>query len=577
MISKQILITLLLIAIVVSYLAFFQNTATTDKIADKIFYGGNIYTMENQSSVEAVAVKNDTIVFAGSEIEAMKYRNDNTEMVDLQGKTMMPGFIDPHIHHLSAIFFYINAVRADEPWPNAPGVQMVRALDRETFISEVKKIEAALTDPNDWLIVYGYANYYHGNFTQKDLDQFSTTRPVILMQRTCHEIIMNDLALAAMNFTAENTKNILDFDFANGHTIETATLEYVWPKIIPHILSGNKWREGLEMEVDYVHKNGVTTVGDLLAGDGFNAEQQKVFREIFDAKDISFRTYMIAEPRMVFEQKGADAAVKYIDDLTKNTGPNKNIIYTNQVKAFTDGAFFAQLMLMNYTDSHEGVWITPPDELEEIITTFWKKGYPLHIHVNGDIGLDFQLNLFEKLERDYPMPNNKVTFHHLGYARPDQIERLGKLNIMVSLLPYYSHALGDVYSTHGFGAERATHMSAAGSYVKEGMTLSIHSDYSVAPLSPLFSAWCAVNRIGVMSGNILAPEERLTVDQAMRAITIDAAKTINVENIIGSIKVGKKADFTILKENPYAIDPINLKDINITATIFNGRYFSVGN
>jgi predicted amidohydrolase YtcJ len=284
---------------------------------------------------------------------------------------------------------------------------------------------------------------------------------------------------------------------------------------------------------------------------------------------------MVAEPRLAFEKGGADAAVAYIDGLSKKDGVN--IKYMKAAKGFVDGAFFAQLMRMTggYTDGHQGVWITPPDELEKIVTTFWNKNYTIHIHVNGDEGLDSILATFSKLKKDNHNSKSRVVFHHLGYARPEQIKQMKEMGINASLLPYYLHALGDVYSTHGFGPERAEHISRSGAFVKEGIITSLHSDFFMAPSNPLFTAWCAATRIGAISGKVLGPEDRLTVYQALQGITINAADTFCMENEIGSIKAGKKADFTILAEDPFKVDPVKMKDIKITGKYFNGKYYEL--
>jgi predicted amidohydrolase YtcJ len=149
------------------------------------------------------------------------------------------------------------------------------------------------------------------------------------------------------------------------------------------------------------------------------------------------------------------------------------------------------------------------------------------------------------------------------------------LGIDASLLPYYLYALGDAYATHGFGPEKAAHISSSGSMIKNNIIVSLHSDFCMSPSNPLNCAWVAVNRIGQISRQVLGPEERLTVFQAMRAITLGAAYTLGLENEIGSIKAGKKADFTILAEDPFKIDPMKIREIKITDKIFNGKCYNL--
>jgi len=549
-------------------------TSNTD-FADSIYYGGKIYTMESNRNAEVVATKGDKIIFVGSKNEAMKYTGKNTKIIDLKTKIMFPGFVEPHIHHaLTAAFFQITTIRADEDW-GLPNMKLKPVMEHNQYIKEMKKAEKKLKDPNEWFIIAGYAKYYHGEITKDELEKVSSTRPIILFDRSGHVATLNNKALQAFGYTTENTKDNPDIDFAKGRFVEHATIEKIFPQAVILALKGNRWRNGLADDVKFMHEKGITTTGDMLGYDGFLSGQNEIFKQIIDAPDVPFRTYMFTEPRYAYEKGGEQAMIEYANQVTNKTGTN--LIYPKASKFFVDGAFFSQLMLFKdgYTDGHQGVWITPAEELKAIIPIAWKQGHEIHIHVQADLGLDFLLEIFANLKKNYPMPNNRVTFHHVGYARKDQAKKIKDLGIMVSFLPYYHRALADVYSKYGLGKERAERISPAGSFVKEGVTISLHSDFCMAPANPLFSAWCAVNRVGVLSGKVLAPEERLTVDQAMKAITIDAAKTINVENITGSITVGKKADFVLLAKDPYKIDPKKLKDIKVIATIFNGRYFSV--
>ena len=547
-------------------------------MADSIYFGGNIYTMEGRgkNSVQAVATKQDRIISVGLKDKALKYKDKHTELIDLGNKTMLPGFIDPHIHHAFAgAFYFLTSIRADEDW-NLPGIEKTSPVfDRADYLSKLKEVDASLKNPDEWLIVHGYASYYHGKITKSDLESISSTRPIALFQRSGHEVFLNSKALESLKFTNENTSGDPQIDFEQGRFVEAATLEKIFPAILPVILRGDNWQKALKLSIEYLHRNGVTTVADMLAIDGFNSEQQRYFKDIIDAGDVPLRTYMVAEPRIAYEKGGAEAAIEFIDNLEQKGG--NNLFYLKHVKMFVDGAFFAQLMRIKggYTDSHQGEWITPVETLAEISRTFWSKGYPMHVHVNGDEGLDAILEIFENLKSSFPQAGPRITFHHLGYSRKDQLERIKSLNICVSLLPYYLHALGDIYSKYGFPPENAQRISAAGSLAKKGIKISLHSDFPMAPSNPLYSAWCAVNRVGVLSGSQLGPQEKITVEQALRAITIDAAYTISLEDEIGSIKAGKKADFTILAEDPFSVSPLNLKDIPIVGKVFNGKYFSL--
>ncbi len=545
--------------------------------ADKIIYNGTIITMDEDGpeQAEAVAISDDKITAVGTNDEIMRQKIDTTEVIDLKGATMLPGLIDPHIHHaLAGAFYFLTTIRADEDW-GLPGIKNIQVLDHDTYMEKLRAADAALTDGSQWLIAYGYASYYHGKIGKDELESISMTRPIVLFQRSGHEIFMNSKAMVVLGFTEENTKADPQTDFANGHFIEEGVIEKALPLLVPIILKGDNWQKALKLSVDYLRKNGITTVADMLGMDGFSDEQRASFKQIIDGPDVGLRTYMVTEPRMVFEKQGADAAVKFIDSLSQRDG--NNLKYLNQIKVYSDGAFFAQLMQIKggYTDGHHGEWITPPDQLKEILTAFWKTNHSIHIHVNGDEGVEELLSIFEELHKTSPQSTSRVVFHHLGYTQPEQIKRMKDLNIYASLLPYYIRALGDIYSKIGFTPENAHRISDSGSCVKYGVHFSLHSDFPMAPSNPLFNAWCAVNRIGMLSGETLGSEEKISVRDALRAVTIEAAATIGKEDELGSIKIGKKADFTILAENPLEADPVRLKDIKVTAKVFNGKYLGL--
>jgi predicted amidohydrolase YtcJ len=564
----------ILVILIVAGFFWVQNSSSPNKV----IYGGTIYTMEGDSpkTVEAVAISGDKIVFAGTKEEAKKALSGRIQMVDLHGKTMFPGFIDPHIHHAFAGFFYfLKAIRADEDW-NLPGVPHTSpVIGHDQFLKAFRAADAELKDPKAWLIVMGYASYFHGKIDRSDVEKISSTRPIILLQRSGHEAFLNGKALELLGFTAANTKGNPDIDFTRGHFVESAVIEILMPKMLPLVLYGDRWEEALKKSVEYLHNNGITTVGDMLAIDGFTKEQVKAFHDVIDAPDVPLRTYMVAEPRIPFEKGGEKAALAYINALPKKNG--NNLIYLKAMKGFVDGAFFAQLMRMKggYTDGHQGEWIIHPAELKKIITVFYKRNYPLHIHVNGDDGMDSILATFADLKKKYPKSTSRVFFHHCGYVRPDQIKKMHQLGIGASLLPYYLFALGEAYSTHGFGPEKASRISAAGTMLKNGIVISLHSDFCMSPSNPLNCAWVSVNRIGQISRKVLGPEEKISIYQALQAITIGSAYTLGLENEIGSIKPGKKADFTILALDPFKIDPMKMRDIKITDKFFNGKYYAL--
>ena len=196
------------------------------------------------------------------------------------------------------------------------------------------------------------------------------------------------------------------------------------------------------------------------------------------------------------------------------------------------------------------------------------------MHCTGDLGLELALDTLEKLQWEKPRFNHGFTIEHFGVSTEEQVRRIKVLGALVCANPYYIHELGEAYWTGSIGHERASQMVRLGSVARAGIPFGLHSDFTMAPAEPLRNAWVAVNRLSE-TGQVLAPPERVSVHQAMRAITIDAALMIGMENEIGSIRAGKRADFTVLDDDPYQVAPETLKDVGVHATVFEGQVFGI--
>ena len=159
---------------------------------------------------------------------------------------------------------------------------------------------------------------------------------------------------------------------------------------------------------------------------------------------------------------------------------------------------------------------------------------------------------------------------HYGYARDDQHARLRALGVEVSNNAYYVHELAPIYAEQGLGPERAADISPLGAVARAGVPVSLHSDFPMAPAEPLVLVWSAVNRVG-SDGRVWGEDQRLDRHRALRAVTIQAARHLGMDDEVGSIRVGKKADFTVLDEDPYTVDAMRIRDIPVWGTVFEGR------
>lgn len=242
-----------------------------------------------------------------------------------------------------------------------------------------------------------------------------------------------------------------------------------------------------------------------------------------------------------------------------------------------DGAIVSQLMMMEdgYLDGHQGEWIQNPEVISELFDIFWPRGYQLHVHVNGDKGMEELLKVIERKMKEDPREDHRTTIVHFANSTDAQVKRVAELGCIVSANPYYVTAFSENYSEIGLGPERAEAMVRSAKVEEYGIPYSLHSDLPIGPSDPLYLAWSAVTRKSLDGKKVHRPDLALSVHGAMRGITIEAAYSWRMENELGSIKPGKIANFTIIEENPYKVDPDHLKDIEVLSTVFEGRYFPV--
>ena len=548
---------------------YYSTTGNTNMLT--IFPARSIITMNpSQPRATAVAVRDDRIVEVGS-IESMQpwlAQHEHRVNDRFAENFITPGFIDPHLHPtMAAVLLPMEFVTAMEwrlPWGTVEPVTDEAAFDRRVAdLADSRSVEEPL-------FIWGFHQLWHGAMSRSRMNAISAARPIVIWHRSFHELYMNDGALNWLNINEAEVGQRQQIDYANGHFFENG-LGYAIGKLNPHILAPDRYAQGLERLRQVVHHGGQTTIADMAVGlFDFDMELDAT-RDILDRDDVPFRMEMVPHALSLLRRfDDQDSVMAFIDSLP---GTNSHRLhFSRRVKLFADGAFFSQLAQMQepgYIDGHHGEWLMTPEQLESAARTYWNAGYSIHLHVTGDLGLELGLDVLEKLQFERPRFNHGWTFEHFGFSTPEQIDRVATLGASVSANVYYLHELSDIYARKGIGYERASQMARLGSCFARGIRTAVHSDFTMAPAQPLNSAWVAVNRVN-SEGEVMCAEERLTSAQALAAITINAAHVIGRAGDVGSIRAGKKADFTVLDEDPLDSNPMALKDLKILATVFEG-------
>ena len=568
---KLVLVLLLLIP---------QISISAERI---VFEARKIITMD-QSMPEAryIVVEDGRILGVGSslaQLDAWLVNQDYRLDAQFSEKVLLPGLIDPHLHPLMAAVLLPTAFITPEDWA-LPSGEFPGVTTPEDYRQRLRELITS-NQSSDPFITWGYHQLWHGDLNRQLLDEIEPNRAVIVWHRSFHEIIMNTAAMRFLELDSESIfADIISTpgidpshaDYSTGHLSETA-LGVGLARLQPVILAPVKLNAGMTIIQKMLRQNGVTTIADMATGlfASFNIEAALI-KQTFDHQSSAVRVMLVPNVKPMVEQMGsAEAVMELLNEMQSSQISNK-VFLNNRVKLLADGAFFSQYMRMNppgYTDGHEGKWLTEPPELESLARAFWNNGYHIHTHVNGDEGLDAVLNTLEKLLIEHPRPDHRFTLEHFGYSTIAQAQRLHTLGAQVSAQPNYVYVLSDTYAKNGLGYDRASQMVRLGTLERQGTLVALHSDLTMAPADPLFLAWIAANRLN-MEGTVMGPNERLSLDKALRAITIEAAHIIGLEDEIGSISAGKKADFAVLEYDPYEVDVTSLKDIPIWGVVFEG-------
>lgn len=546
-----------------------------------IYTAQEIVTLDPaRPSAQAVAVSGGRILWVGSLDEVRHVLDDQPHTVDTSfaDQVIVPGFVAQHDHPVLAALTMSSEILSIEEWV-LPGRTVPAVRDKQDFMERLAKAESVLASPDEPLLSWGYHPDFFGPLTRGDIDEISATRPILVWARSCHEMILNGAAMERGGVTQEVYSSFASSAKIQSNFEEARFWEQglfaVLPYIAGMVATPERLRAGLEFTRDYMHGKGIT-IGNEPGGilskpvqDGVNA--------VFSSPDMPFRWSFTVDAKTMVANYADDAQVIAETEKLSSWYGGMTSLAPKHAKLFADGAIYSLLMQVRepYLDGHAGEWMMDEDAFDRAFRIYWDAGYQLHIHVNGDRGLDRVLDALEANLRRNPRYDHRTVLVHFAVSAPDQVERIKTLGAIVSGNPYYVTALADQYSKVGLGPERAQSMVRLGDITRSDISWSLHSDMPMAPADPLFLMWCAVNRI-TASGEVAGPEQRVSAENALRGVTIDAAHSLRLENEIGSVVPGKRANFTILAENPLAVDPMKIRDVKVWGTVMEGRKLPVG-
>ncbi len=541
---------------------------------------------ESRGEVGAVAVRDGRIVATGGLDEVLASCREVSHVHDetFAGRTVVPGLIDQHVHPLLGATALTTAVIAPEAW-ELPSRTIPAATTQEAYDERLREAQSSLP-VGEWLFSWGFHELWHGRLDRHRLDALTGGRPTAVWQRSVHEWYLNTaaietLGLAAGDFAGQGPASDM-CDFERGHFWEGGWMVLLAPHLAPVFFTEERFRVGLAQFVEYLHANGVTAINE--PGIAWEAEPWDLYEEILGHADTPFSTTFLVDGRTQ-SLKIIDPGAMVADARAQvaRAGEGKVSLVDGQVKLFADGAIISQLMQLQggYLDvngnpdpSHHGEWMMEPEALARSFDAYWDADWQVHIHVNGDLGLDVVLDVLERAMNRRPRLDHRTVIVHFAVSSEEQVARIARLGAIVSANPYYPVGFADKYSVYGLGPTRADAMVRARSVLDHGIPLSFHSDLPMGPSDPLAMVGFAVNR-RTPAGRVAGPDQRISVLEALRAVTIGAAYSWRREHDLGSITPGKIANFTVLAEHPFEVDPEDLASVAVVGTMFEGRWFPV--
>lgn len=541
------------------------------KPAEGIYINANIITMNDAlPRAEALAVKDGKILAVGTRKEVEAHKGDSTQVIDIGGKTITPGFIDAH-GHLSGVGLA------------ATGANLLSQPDGT--VNSIPKLQQAMRDwmnssgvPKKYGIAFGNG-YDDSQLVEQrhpirdDLDAISKNIPIYIIHQSGHLGVANSKALEALGITASTPdpeggviRRRPGSKEPNGVLEENTHYSALGKLIFSHLGPEEAMAttvEGLKKYTQF----GFTTAQDggatpeLIAGYIKAAEEGKLM--------IDVAAYAMA------------VSIKPSDSFM--TGPyygrdNKDHFRIAGVKLMLDGS--PQGKTANLTKpyfkppygqdaSYHGYPNMPDERVLKLVEEAYKNGWQVLAHVNGDAAADQFLNAVEKAAKDIPGTDRRSVGIHSQTIREDQLDRMKALGVIPSFFVGHTFYWGDWHRESVLGPERAANISPTGWALKRGMIFTTHADAPVIPPDSLRILWATVNRV-TRTGQILGPDQRASAEVALKAITIWAAYQQFEENRKGSLEPGKLADMVVLSDDPLKVDPMKIIDIKVLQTIKEG-------
>jgi predicted amidohydrolase YtcJ len=529
--------------------------------ADLVLTNGKIITVDSEDSIaKAVAIKYKRIARVSSSEEIKKLIRPGTEVIDLQGKCVTPGFITTHEHFLR---YGYNAVSGIDLWYP----RMKKIQDIKDAVGE----KVAKTPKGDWIFGWGWDENLleDKRFPNRyDLDEVAPDNPVYL-GRVYQMVSVNSLALQLAGVTKDSSEPEYGKIFRDESGEPIGVFHTILPSANPFkdilpVATTELKEEAIKKACRDYNSMGMTTVIDATVG---KAEPNDLvaYRNVKMRDELTMRVYALyGFVRTVEEVK---------ETIMRHTTNGDDMFKLGGIKLSLDGGvvpktgFFYKPYVCEPNNYGRTKWTK--ENLMEAVEILHKAGWQCCTHTIGDKAIDWVLDCYENAMTKYPRPDPRHQLIHIYYPTEEAIERVKKLGVMANVQTTFIYFEGDVY-VKNLGVERGECVKPLKSLIEKGIPVSNSQDYPSGPIPANIGLWAAVAR-ETFSGQVVCPKERLTIQEALRTYTIWGAKHVFMEDKIGSLEVGKYADMVVWDRDLYTVPTKELREMKALKTFINGK------
>jgi predicted amidohydrolase YtcJ len=546
-------------------------TSTQPPHAGDVIYTARLIRTANpsQPTATAIAIRDGKVLSVGTLEDCQQW---GITAIDRQfeGKVLTAGFVEAHSHIMSGMYSTIPYVGwFGRHMPDGSWVDGVKSTDE--LVQRIASI-AATTEPGQPIVVSGFDPIYLDTerLSCHHLDEATTQHPVFVFHASGHLATVNSFILQKYSIEAGHPAPGVGFDKngqPNGELREPAAMALARDefRLIGQVVFS---LETIGHFANAMRNAGITTAADL--GNNFHAKDESL-EEVLNATRIdSFHVRVASVPRILGSPSAMHEFVEKVQEARTKTHDKMHIPV---VKMVLDGSIQGFTAVVNwpgyFTGEDHGLFLLPPEQVVDYLRPFHQAGIGIHCHCNGSTTSGVFIDAIEVLLREHAWLDHRHTITHAQLITQAQMRKAKNLGMSANFFVNHMWFWGEQHRDITIGPDRAAAMNPCGTADRIGLQYAFHSDSPVTPANQLHTMWAAVNR-ATPHGDVVGPSERIGVDRAFHAATIDGAYQLHMDHLVGSLEVGKYADMTVLEQDPYEVDAMAIRDVQVWGTILGG-------